>query len=127
MDPAHVPALGNLALVLEAGGRVAEARGCASASWRCSRGRPSATSTSAAPRAGRGRVDDARRLFQRELSRQPEQPMVLAWLAQAQLRLGEADDAARTMARAVSASTTPTQREIYSAKLAALRAAGARL
>ena len=53
--------------------------------------------------------------------------MVLAWLAQAHVQLGRTDRATRALAQAVEYSNSTQQRDIYSAKLAALRAAGARL
>lgn len=64
----------------------------------------------------------ARRLFERELRRQPD--LAEAWfgLARAQLALGDRPQAEQALQRARAASLTPAEQARYASKLAALRA-----
>ena len=126
-QPDHTPALGNLARVLEAAGRPDEAQVFAERLLALQPYPPFHFFDLGRRAFAEGRADAARGLFERELSRQPHQPMVLAWLAQAHQSLGRGDRATKALAEAVEYSTSVEQRQVYSAKLAALRAAGAPL
>jgi Flp pilus assembly protein TadD len=127
LQPAHQPALGNLARVLEETGRRDEGAAVRAQLAALQPYAPFHFFDLGRKALAEGRADEARTLFERELEQLPHQPMVLAWLAQAHQQLGRADRAARAMAQAVEYSVSLEQRDIYSAKLAALRAAGARL
>ena len=126
-QPDHMPALGNLARVLAAAGRTDEARVYAERLLALQPHPPFHFFDLGRQAFAEGRADAALGLFERELARQPHQPMVLAWLAQAHHSLGRGDRATKAMAQAVEYSISLEQRQIYSAKLAALRAAGAPL
>jgi tetratricopeptide (TPR) repeat protein len=64
----------------------------------------------------------ARRLFERELRRQPD--LAEAWfgLARAQLALGDRQQAEQALQRARAASLTPAEQARFAGKLDALRA-----
>ncbi|WP_229415909.1 tetratricopeptide repeat protein [Pseudoduganella armeniaca] len=64
----------------------------------------------------------ARRLFERELRRDPYHAEFHFWLAQAAAQLGDMRAADEHLARAMAGSTTSTDRALYSAKLERLRA-----
>jgi len=126
-QPDHTPALGNLVRVLDAAGRPEESRVYAERLLALQPHPPFHFFDLGRRAFAEGRADEARGLFERELARQPYQPMVLAWLAQAHQSLGRGDRAAQALAQAVEYSISMEQRQIYSAKLAALRAARAPL
>lgn len=65
----------------------------------------------------------ARRLFERELRRDPYHAEFHFWLAQAAAQLGDLRAADEHLARAMAGSTTSADRDLYSAKLERLRAA----
>ncbi|WEF31316.1 tetratricopeptide repeat protein [Pseudoduganella chitinolytica] len=65
----------------------------------------------------------ARRLFERELRRDPHHAEFHFWLAQAAAQLGDLRAADEHLRRALAGSTTSTDRDLYSAKLERLRAA----
>lgn len=71
-----------------------------------------------------GRYADAKALFGREVKRSPYYHEFHFWLAIAHLRLGEAHAADDEMARAIDTSTSDKATQLYSAKLAYLRAQG---
>lgn len=73
--------------------------------------------------AARGDWAEAKRQFERELSRDEYSPEVHHWLALANWRLGDDEAARRHLALAVDNSTTGGDRALYSAKLAWLNAA----
>jgi Tfp pilus assembly protein PilF len=126
-QPDNAATLGNLVGVLQAAGRTDEARPLAERLVALQPHAPFHFFDLGRQALVEGRLEDARGLFERELSRLPHQPMVLAFLAQTHQRLGRSDRAARALAEAIEYSISIEQRGIYSAKLAALRAAGARL
>ncbi|MBC8058597.1 MAG: tetratricopeptide repeat protein, partial [Rhizobiales bacterium] len=72
------------------------------------------------------RFDEARRLFEREMERSPEYHEFHFWLAVACAELGDANGAAVHLARAMAASTTLKDHDLYAAKLGRLKASAAR-
>ena len=64
----------------------------------------------------------ARELFAKEVARADYSPEFHYWLALANLRLGDADQAAKHLALAIENSPGHAERELYAAKLAWLRA-----
>jgi tetratricopeptide (TPR) repeat protein len=67
----------------------------------------------------------AKDLFAREVARTSDYHEFHYWLGLANLQLGNDEQARRSLARALEASQTPRDREIYSAKLDWMRARGA--
>jgi len=74
----------------------------------------------------RGKYDEARRLFAKEVRRAPEYHEFHFWLALAELRLGDAGAATEQLSLAVETSNTREAGQRYSAKLAHLRSLIAR-
>ena len=68
------------------------------------------------------RFEDARRLFQREVDRAPDYHEFHFWLAVAYAELNDRQHAAQHLARAMEASTTRKDHDIYAAKLDRLKA-----
>jgi len=68
----------------------------------------------------------ARRLFERELRRDPNHHEFHFWLAAAAAQLGDRRTADAELRQAVASSTTGSERDLYSAKLARLRATATR-
>jgi tetratricopeptide (TPR) repeat protein len=73
----------------------------------------------AAMRAGDHRA--ARDWFAKETARAPYNPEFHFWLAVADFRLGELDEARKHLALAMQSSTTRSDRQLYAAKLAQLK------
>ncbi len=72
-----------------------------------------------------GDYGQARELFEREVRRAPYNDEFRFWLGVAHLRLGDVGHAREQIAKAVDTSTRQEMRQLYSAKLAHLRRAGA--
>jgi tetratricopeptide (TPR) repeat protein len=68
----------------------------------------------------------AQAMFSRELARDDEYHEFHYWLGLANFELGNVEQARRNLARALEASTTHRERELYSAKLDWMRARGSR-
>jgi tetratricopeptide (TPR) repeat protein len=69
-----------------------------------------------------GRFEEARRLFQREVDRAPDYHEFQFWLAVAYADLDDPTRAAAHLTRAMEASTTRRDHDLYAAKLARLKA-----
>lgn len=69
----------------------------------------------------KGQYAEAKKLFAKEIRREPFNHEFHFWLAQAHLRLGESKEALEQMALAVDTSSTHDNTKRYSAKLAYLR------
>jgi tetratricopeptide (TPR) repeat protein len=69
------------------------------------------------------RFEDGRRLFAKEVEREPGNPEFEFWLALSYRYLDDLPHATEHLARAIDASTTRKDRELYAAKLARLKEA----
>ena len=70
------------------------------------------------------RLEDARRLFAREVERTPDYHEFQFWLAVTYAELNDPKHAAEHLARAMEASTTRRDHDLYAAKLDRLKALG---
>ena len=71
-----------------------------------------------------GRLEDARRLFAREVERAPDYHEFQFWLAETYAELNDPKHAAEHLARAMQVSTTRRDHDLYAAKLDRLKALG---
>lgn len=118
----NTAALSNLAGLLRSVGRATEAR---ATDLRLAKLQPEAPFHAfdlGRTAMQRGDYSAALVLFQQELERQPYQPDVHFWTAQAYWRLNDNARAARHMALAMQHSTTRGTQQLYAAKLDLLRA-----
>ncbi len=74
----------------------------------------------------KGDYAGARAQFQRELRREPDYHEFHFWLAQADVRLGDYEDARKHLALAMENSTKRSDKDLYAAKLDRMSAAGFR-
>jgi Tfp pilus assembly protein PilF len=122
-DPDSTMLLGNLAQLLEAGGRRDEA-----AVFRAKLARLQPVTPFYYFNLGRKAMElgdwrRARVLFERELQRDPDYHEFHAWLAAALWQLGDYRGADRHIRQAMAGSTTRSDHALYAAKLDRLRAA----
>lgn len=118
-DDAH--ALGNLTLLLEAQGRSEEARPLRQALLRLQPEAPFADFEQGRRAMAQGDYRLAKRLFERELRRDPDYHEFHFWLALAHLKLGEIEPARQHLVSARDQGTTLDQQALYAAKLARLK------
>jgi tetratricopeptide (TPR) repeat protein len=122
VDPDNIAAWSNLVLVLQREGRDAEAQ-LAQARLRDLQPVPPLFDFDLGRQAlNAGDLQAARGHFARELRRQPFHPEVHFWAAVTLLRLGESAKAQEHLRLAVDNSANISTRDLYAAKLAALRA-----
>jgi tetratricopeptide (TPR) repeat protein len=123
-EPEHTVVMHNLVPVLAALGKQDESRALAERLAHIEPTPPFFYFQKGMTAMQQGRYADARALFAREVKRSPYNHEFHFWLAIAHLRLGEARAADAEIARAIDTSTSDKATELYSAKLAYLRAQG---
>lgn len=121
-EPDNLPALTNRILVLRDLGRVATANTLAQRLAALDPHPPFSYFNDGMAALREGRAEVARRLFTQEVARAPNHPEFEYWLAVACSRLDDADGARRHLTRAIEASSTARDHELYTAKLDRLRA-----
>lgn len=120
-EPESVEALTNLAQLLEAEGRVAEARALRKKLAAIEPYPPFYFLDRGMTAMAKGDYESAVKLFEKELARRPYDDEVHFALAVAELRLGDVQRARRQLKLALENSTTRDRHEIYAAKLEHLR------
>jgi Flp pilus assembly protein TadD len=126
-EPDNVAVMQNLAPTLAALGKTEEARALAQRIARLEPNPPFRFFDQGMQALRGGDYRKAKELFAREVRRAPYYDEFHFWLAIACLRLGEAAQAREQLALALDTSTRRDTRDLYSAKLAHLRALGAPL
>jgi tetratricopeptide (TPR) repeat protein len=121
-DPNHLPSMQNLVPLLAALGKDAESQALARRVAAIEPNPPFYFFNLGKAAMQRADYQQARAMFAREVQRAPYYDEFHFWLALACLRLGEPDQAREQLALAHETSTTPGTRDLYSAKLARLRA-----
>lgn len=121
-EPGNTEALSNLAVVMTALGRVAEAAGLKQRLAEIVANPPFQFFDQGMAALARGDNGAAVRWFNKELARMPYDEQLHFVMAIARLRQGEVRQARRHLTLAAEYSRTPDQREIYAAKLDHLRA-----
>ncbi|QBE67310.1 tetratricopeptide repeat protein [Pseudoduganella lutea] len=121
-EPKSTMVLNNLAQLLDAEGRKAEAGVLREKLARLQAVAPFYYFNLGRTAMAMGDWQRARILFERELQRDPDYHEFHAWLAAALRQLGDHRAANRHIEKAMAASTTRADHELYSAKLARLRA-----
>ncbi|MBI5259985.1 MAG: tetratricopeptide repeat protein [Burkholderiales bacterium] len=122
LEPANLHVMGNLVQLLLTQGRTAEAQPLQAQLARLQPEPPFKYLDLGLVAMQQGDFRAARRLFERELQRDPDYAELHFWLAVAHYRLGEMDQAARHLDTARANSTTLAERRLYAAKLARLKA-----
>jgi Tfp pilus assembly protein PilF len=126
-EPKNVVVMQNLAPLLASLGKTAEAQALAQRIAQLEPNPPFRYFDQGMQALRGGDYRQAKELFAREVRRAPYYDEFHFWLAIACLRLGEASQAREQLALALDTSTRRDTRDLYSAKLAHLRALGARL
>lgn len=126
-EPKNVVVMQNLAPTLASLGKAEEARALAQRIAQLEPNPPFRFFDQGMQALRDGDYRKAKELFAREVRRAPYYDEFHFWLAVACLRLGEAAQAREQLALAQDTSTRRDTRELYSAKLAHLRALGAAL
>lgn len=121
VEPAHVHAISNLAGLLQRQGRDAEAQLLNAQLRRLQPVVPFAAFDEGLKRLREGRVDEARKLFEKELGGSAGNHEVHFWLAVARLQLGDVEAARRHLKLAAESSITRAQQSMYAAKLERLK------
>lgn len=122
MEPDNLQVLGNLAQLLSAQGRMAEAQPLIDKVARMQPVPPFKYFDEGRQAMDQGDFRRARQLFERELARDPDYPEFHFWLALAYLKMGEAQLASRHLAAARDHSGSRAEEALYAAKLARLKA-----
>jgi Tfp pilus assembly protein PilF len=124
-EPDNTMMLSNLVQLLQAGGRPGDAAPVQArlASLQVAQPAPFHDFDLGRQAMAAGDYGRARRLYERELRRDPYHAEFHFWLAQAAAQLGDLRTADEHLARAMAGSTTSADRDLYSAKLERLRAA----
>lgn len=120
-EPANAQSLSNLVLVLNERGRRAEAEQLSARLRELQPEPPYKYYDLGIAAMKRGEFLEAKRLFTREIERSAYVHEFHFWLALANYGLGEMGEVRKHLALARENSTTPTDRERYSAKLESLR------
>lgn len=123
-QPDNTMAMSNRVLVLRDMGRQAEANALALQLDRLDPHPPFSYFHQGMAALREGRPEAARALFEKEVDRSPYQHEVQFWLAVTYLQLHDAEHAAVHLARAMDASTTRRDRDLYAAKLERLKSLG---
>jgi Tfp pilus assembly protein PilF len=126
-EPDNLVVMENLQPLLASLGKADEARALASRLARLEPHPPFQFFDQGMKALQGGDYQAAKALFAREVMRAPYYDEFHFWLAIACLRLGDAGQAREQLALALDTSTRHDSRDLYSAKLAHLRALGARL
>ena len=121
-EPDNLLALGNLAITLQEGGRLAEAKALNARLAKLQPYPPYAFFDRGILAMQAGDYQTARDLFQQEVNRDAYAPEFHFWLALASYQLGDLTAARRHMQAATEYSTTTKDRGLYAAKLAYLQA-----
>jgi tetratricopeptide (TPR) repeat protein len=122
LEPDNTAAWNNLVLLLQRSGRDAEAQVALARLHELQPVPPLHDFDLGRQALNAGDLQAARGHFARELRRQPFHPEVHFWAAVTLLRLGEPGKAANHLQLAVDNSINTSSRDLYTAKLAALRA-----
>ncbi|MDE2277101.1 MAG: tetratricopeptide repeat protein [Burkholderiales bacterium] len=122
LEPRSTTALGNLVTALQRQGRSAQAQAVAARLAAIQPEVPFEAFELGRQAMARGDYARARQWFAQELQLQPDQPDVHFWAALADLQLGHREAAARHLEQARDNSYTTHSHDLYSAKLARLRA-----
>lgn len=120
--PDDLNVMSNRVLVLRDLGRVAEADALAQRLARLDPEPPFAYFQQGMAALRAGHPELARRLFAKEIDRAPYHAEFEYWMAVSCIELRDPDHAARHLARAVEASTTRHDHDLYAAKLERLKA-----
>ena len=120
--PDDLRALPNLALALADQGRTAESEAISRRLQAIQPEPPFAFFDRGVAAMEAGDFKQARELFLREIERAPYEHEFHFWLARAELSLGNVDGARQQLAKARDASSTQSDRRLYTAKLERLRA-----
>jgi Tfp pilus assembly protein PilF len=122
-EPSNTSSLSNLVTVLQQRGNLGEARDVAKRLARIEPAPPFAFFERGLDAMKAGDYRLARDMFAREVDRAAYYHEFRFWLALAYAHLGEMEQARANMAIALENGPTPTDRELYAAKLERLRAA----
>ena len=125
-EPDNTQALANQVLAYQRLGRTAEAAAAQRRLTRLEAQAPFQDFERGVAAMKRQDYNAARALFAKEVNRADYYHEFHFWLALANYQLGEYEEARVHLARAMEASTTRNDRDLYAAKLAWLRAHGAR-
>jgi tetratricopeptide (TPR) repeat protein len=121
-EPDNAQTLANLVTVLNEAGKDAEARAMSATLARLEPEPPFGYFRRGVAALQAGDARAARDLFTKELDRAPDYHELHFWLAVAQGRLGQGEEARRHLAIAMKNSTSREDREIYAAKLGRIEA-----
>ncbi|MCC6197928.1 MAG: tetratricopeptide repeat protein [Burkholderiales bacterium] len=119
-EPRNPQVLANLVTVLDAAGKLTEARAVAAALAQIEPDPPFAHLRRGIAAMQAGDARGARDWLLLELTRAPDDPEVHFWLAMAYLRLGDGAHARAHLTLAVTNSTTQPDHDLYAAKLATI-------
>jgi len=119
-DPTNTRALANLALTLARLGREGDAAAVDQQLARVEGEAPFHYFHAGLAAMEAGDFRTARALFAKEVRRAPEYHEFHFWLGLAELRLGNVGEARSEFSRALEASTTPRDHDLYASKLARL-------
>jgi len=122
LDPQNTKVMANLASVLTATGRTAEANALMAKLDRLEPNPPFAYLNRGMTALHSGDYQSAREQFAKEVARAPYNDELHYWLAVAYAGLGDTEQARRELARALDYSTTRKDHDLYAAKLDRLRA-----
>jgi len=120
-DPANTRVMSNLASVLGAEGRVAEAQALTRKLEALEPNPPFRYMHEGMAALRRGDYRAARELFAREVERAPYNDEFHYWLAVADVGLGNTESARRELAKALEYSTSRQDHDLYASKLARIR------
>jgi thioredoxin-like negative regulator of GroEL len=121
-EPDNVNALSNRVLALRDLGRRAEADGLAARLASLDPHPPFSYFREGKAALHAGRVEEARRLFAKEVARAPYHHEFEYWLAVSYMELNDADRATVHLTRAMEVSTTRKDHDLYAGKLDRLKA-----
>jgi len=121
-EPDHLLALSNRALVLRDLGRTAEAEALTQRLAQLDPNPPFSHFNAGVAAYREGRFEAARRLFAKEVARAPYHHEFEFWLGLSFLAQGDARQATLHLTRAMQASTTRKDHDLYAAKLDRLKA-----
>lgn len=125
LAPAHTQGLSNLALTLRAQGRQAEAEATAATLRRLEKVAPFEFYNLGMAALQAGDALTARDWFRKELARDPDYHEFHFALAQAEWKVGRAEEAQRELTLALQQSPRPGTHKLYAAKLAWLQSQAA--